>query len=84
MGFHAKGAKDELKAQRKNKSHIYINVANTAQNWALNLNWYHYPEYDIQHKIHQWLFYPLHIVPYKGYFSAGVNFLYTNSKIGLK
>ncbi|MEO5681606.1 MAG: hypothetical protein ABIQ88_03135 [Chitinophagaceae bacterium] len=70
--------------QYYNRSHIYSTIGNTAQNWALTLNRYNYPKWDIQHKIHQRLFYPLHIVPYKDYFSIGGSFLYTQSKIGLQ
>lgn len=67
-----------------NKSHIYLNVGNTSQNWEVDMNFYNYPKMDIQHQIHQGLFYPLHMVPYEKYFSIGGTFLYNTTKIGLK
>jgi hypothetical protein len=77
--------KDE-EQQYYNRSHFYFNVANTTQRWGVNVNIYNNNRsiFDIQHMIHQSLFYPLHIVPYKSYVSVGASFYYNTTQIGLK
>lgn len=74
----------DQKQQYYNKSHFYFQAANTTQRWGISVNLYNYPKWDIQHKIHQALFYPLHMVSYKKSFSIGGSFFYNGAKIGLK
>jgi hypothetical protein len=75
--------KDE-KQQFYNKSQFFFNVGSTTHKWEANLNLYNYQWLDIQHRIHQSLFYPLHMVSYKHYIAAGGSFIYSSTKIGIE
>jgi Bacterial toxin 23 len=75
--------KDALQ-QAYNKANIYINVASARNNWGVTVSCYNSPKWDIQHIIHQTLFYPLHMVPHKKYFAVGGMFIYGAAKIGLQ
>lgn len=72
------------KQQFYNKSHIFLGAGNTSQGWTTALNFYNYTELDVQHMIHQSLFYPLHMVPYKGHISAAAAYYTNYLKTGLK
>ncbi|MFT4016996.1 MAG: hypothetical protein QM668_08550 [Agriterribacter sp.] len=74
----------DVEQQYFNRSHFYFNAGNTRDRWGVSLNFYNYPKLDIQHLIHQNLFYPLHIVPHAKYVSIGGSFFYNSTKIGLK
>jgi len=75
--------KDE-KQNYYNKSNWIINIANTTENLGLTFGLYNYVFQDVQHRIHTRGFFPFHLVPYKGFISAGPVFYYQSSRIGLQ
>ncbi len=67
-----------------NKSNLHLTVGNTVKHWGVSVMAYNYPRLDIQHRIHSNMYFPLHLVPYKGSVAVGGVFYYQQSKIGLQ
>lgn len=65
-----------------NKSNFQINVGNTVKNWGVSAIAYNHPKLDIQHRIHNNKYYPLHLVPYERTIALGPIFYFQQSKIG--
>ncbi len=67
-----------------NKSNIYLNVGNTATNWGVSMIAYNFPRLDLQHRIHNNKYYPLHLVPYPKALAVGPIGYFQQIKIGLQ
>lgn len=67
-----------------NKSNLYLNIGNSSKHWGVSVIAYNDPKLDIQHRIHNNMYFPLHLVPYAGSIAIGGNYYYQQSKIGLQ
>lgn len=73
-----------LRENYYNKSNWQLTVGNTSRQWALSAIAYNYPRADVQHRIHNKKYYPLHLVPYKGTIAVGGATYFQQTKIGLQ
>ena len=67
-----------------NKSNIFLNAGNTAQNWGVSFTAFNFPRLDLQHRIHNNKYFPLHLVPYSRTIAVGPIGYFQQSKIGLQ
>lgn len=67
-----------------NKSNWQLTVGNTAKHWAVSAIVYNYPRFDVQHRIHNITYDPLHLVPYKKTVAIGGATYFQQTKIGLQ
>ena len=67
-----------------NKSNWQLTVGNTTRYWAVSAIAYNHPRADIQHRIHNSSYYPLHLVPYKSTIALGAVTYFQQTRIGLQ
>jgi hypothetical protein len=67
-----------------NKGRIYFNAISTNRQRGVNFSLNNINVIDIQHRIHLRAFYPLHMVPYKGFVSIAPIFYFSQTTIGMQ